>query len=778
MSRFLATRDESAFAELVTRYSRLVMSVAVHTLRDRHAADDAFQATFLVLARNARRIRNRDSLASWLHGTTFRVSRRLLRSQLRRKEQDLPSVELAAFEGASGAPPDQQAALDEELARLSEGLRAPLVLHYLEGRTVREIAAELRMTASAVEGRLKRGKETLRKRLLKRGVLLSSALQGAALLAPAESAAATALVSSTVAACLATSTGAALAPVAGSTIQLLALKETAAMARIALMKSALAWVGAAGAVGLAGAGMNGSLGSALAGGAENGPVAAAGDGGSAAGGEADPAPRSFQSTVTQVAGEKPAVQIQGPDGSRLEAGSVFLDLSIPPGSQRAEMRVVAEHALRRPAAVTAEGVGLSKLTDSLSGEIGVPIHLEVDPSAKVKQYSISAKGIRLSSILDSIVADIPGGEYAWFVADDGIHIGPKSAQAAGANQDAMTGFGTFMRVYDEAGMPGGGMGGGLGPGGTPKAAGAGMAPGGFGGALPGMAPMPGGGGGAMGMGGMSGMPGMGGMSAGGEGGLAANTPGTARPANVDQILKKMDQASATALRAYLSRLEGARSEAGVGTMTSGALQSFRKPATPGEKQIETSLEQVVDLNINGATLKDVASMLSEQHHIPIRLDETELANAGVGPEQVIQFAMKGISLNSALGLMLRDVSGAKLDYVIENEVLTITTREKADQQMQTVVYDVTAISGTPAEQIVPVIEQAVEPQSWNISGGQGTIQSINGALVVTTNRRLHEKTSELLDLLIKHAEQNRKRSPGGFGMGMGSGEMHGGGLSN
>jgi hypothetical protein len=64
LSRFLTSRDESAFAEIVSRYSRLVMSVARHTLRDAHAADDAFQATFLVLARAARRIRNRESLAS------------------------------------------------------------------------------------------------------------------------------------------------------------------------------------------------------------------------------------------------------------------------------------------------------------------------------------------------------------------------------------------------------------------------------------------------------------------------------------------------------------------------------------------------------------------------------------------------------------------------------------------------------------------------------------------------------------------------------------------
>src|SRR5262245_25615723 len=94
IARFLATRDETAFAELMARHGSLVMSVAWRVLRDRDAVDDAFQATFLVLARSARRIRKFDSLASWLHGTAFRVSHRLLRTRLRRKEQDLPSVEL------------------------------------------------------------------------------------------------------------------------------------------------------------------------------------------------------------------------------------------------------------------------------------------------------------------------------------------------------------------------------------------------------------------------------------------------------------------------------------------------------------------------------------------------------------------------------------------------------------------------------------------------------------------------------------------------------------
>ncbi len=324
ISRFLAARDESAFAEIVTRYSRLVMSVALHTLRDPHAAEDAFQAAFLVLAKSARRIRNRDSLASWLHGTTFRVSHRLLRSRLRRKEQDLPNVELTAPIWADPERPDEQAALDEELARLSEGLRGPLVLHYLEGRTVPEIAAELKMSQSAIEGRLKRGKKTLRKRLLKRGVLLSSAVFGAGSTVPVEAGVAGALVTATVAACLKTTASATLTPIAASTIQQIALQEMAAMARIAIVKTALVCGGVAGAIGLAGAGANGTLGTAWARPGGNGVVT------DKISSQIEPAelpiaPTSvIQTALALVTQESPNVTIKQ-DGTVLTADRVSLD---------------------------------------------------------------------------------------------------------------------------------------------------------------------------------------------------------------------------------------------------------------------------------------------------------------------------------------------------------------------------------------------------------------------------------------------------------------------
>jgi hypothetical protein len=220
-------------------------------------------------------------------------------------------VELPSPIWADPQRPDEQAALDEELSRLSEGLRGPLVLHYLEGRTVPEIAAELKMTQSAVEGRLKRGKKTLRKRLLKRGVLLSSAAFGAGLTVPAEAGVAGALVTATVAACLKTAATTSLAPVAASTIQQIALQETAAMTRIALLKMALVCGGVAGAIGLAGAGANGTLGMAWA---TPGEVAAVAQSSSSQFEATElpmPATGVIQTDLAQVSGEeaKPLPQI-------------------------------------------------------------------------------------------------------------------------------------------------------------------------------------------------------------------------------------------------------------------------------------------------------------------------------------------------------------------------------------------------------------------------------------------------------------------------------------
>lgn len=169
--RFLEQGDEQAFALLVRRYERMVVGVCRRVLSDECDIEDALQATFLVLARKARAIRKRASVASWLYGVAYRVSLRAARKRYRRREAalDEPLVsENSPLDNVSRRHDDR--VVDEELQRMPEKLRLPLVLHYLNGWSAPQIARQLDVTTSAVEGRLKRGKRELGRRLIRRGI--------------------------------------------------------------------------------------------------------------------------------------------------------------------------------------------------------------------------------------------------------------------------------------------------------------------------------------------------------------------------------------------------------------------------------------------------------------------------------------------------------------------------------------------------------------------------------------------------------------------------------
>jgi RNA polymerase sigma factor (sigma-70 family) len=175
LGRYLEERDESAFAALVERHGPLVLGVCRAMLGHRHDAEDAFQATFLVLARNGRAIRRRDRLASFLHGVAYRVARKARTAAARRQ-----ALEARALPVAPAPPVDDlswgegRAILHEELAALPEPLREPLVLCYLEGLTQEAAAGRLGWTATTVKGRLQRGRERLRRRLERRGLGLAA----------------------------------------------------------------------------------------------------------------------------------------------------------------------------------------------------------------------------------------------------------------------------------------------------------------------------------------------------------------------------------------------------------------------------------------------------------------------------------------------------------------------------------------------------------------------------------------------------------------------------
>jgi RNA polymerase sigma factor (sigma-70 family) len=168
---------EMAFAALVDRHGPMVLRVCRSILRDEHDAQDAFQATFLVLVDRAGSVRNRSSVGSWLHGVALRVAACARGSVVRRRVHELRAAELTG-EGvtSAGVEPDLAPALHEELARLPEQFRVPIVLCYLEGLTCEEAAQRLRLAVGTVKSRLARGRDRLRDRLIRRGLAPTAVL--------------------------------------------------------------------------------------------------------------------------------------------------------------------------------------------------------------------------------------------------------------------------------------------------------------------------------------------------------------------------------------------------------------------------------------------------------------------------------------------------------------------------------------------------------------------------------------------------------------------------
>ncbi|MEM9353664.1 MAG: sigma-70 family RNA polymerase sigma factor, partial [Planctomycetota bacterium] len=185
LMRFCTRGDESAFAELVERHSGLVWVAVWQVLRHRQDVEDAFQATFLILARRSATIRGRDSIAGWLHRVAFRTALAVRRKRGDAKPLNGEADTLVAPEAeqlAAIGQHEERSLLLEELRALPERYQLPITLCYLEQRTRGEAADELGLSVAAVKGRLARGKQMLRARLARRGVGLSTAV--AALAAP------------------------------------------------------------------------------------------------------------------------------------------------------------------------------------------------------------------------------------------------------------------------------------------------------------------------------------------------------------------------------------------------------------------------------------------------------------------------------------------------------------------------------------------------------------------------------------------------------------------
>jgi RNA polymerase sigma factor (sigma-70 family) len=176
IERFLVQRQDWAFAVLMQRHGPMVLGVCRRVLGDADGADDCFQATFVILVRRAAAIKKKASLGPWLHGVAHRVAVRARVQAARRQSRERKAQVMPC-----AGPLDEltwrelRSILDEEIGRLAEKYRAPLVLVHLEGKSYRQAAEELGWARGTLVNRAARGRQLLRQQLQRRGIALSAA---------------------------------------------------------------------------------------------------------------------------------------------------------------------------------------------------------------------------------------------------------------------------------------------------------------------------------------------------------------------------------------------------------------------------------------------------------------------------------------------------------------------------------------------------------------------------------------------------------------------------
>jgi RNA polymerase sigma factor (sigma-70 family) len=182
LEAFLSRGDEAAFERLVRRHAPMVLAVCRRVVGNTHDAEDAFQATFLVLVRKAACIVPRDMLGNWLHGVALRTAldARSRLARRRSREKQVSDMHHASHPAEAGQEELRQA-LDQELSRLPDKYRLPVVLCELEGRSRREVARQLGLPEGTLSSRLATARKKLSQRLARRGLAVAPALLAAAL---------------------------------------------------------------------------------------------------------------------------------------------------------------------------------------------------------------------------------------------------------------------------------------------------------------------------------------------------------------------------------------------------------------------------------------------------------------------------------------------------------------------------------------------------------------------------------------------------------------------
>jgi RNA polymerase sigma factor (sigma-70 family) len=776
LARFAVGRDEAAFAELVRRHCRMVLGLCRRVLGHAQDAEDAFQATFLVLASRAGRIRKKAALASWLYGVAHRTSLRALAHRQRRRE--VPLEEATPMTSAAAAPLDEVTArheletLDEELCALPKRYRDPLVLRYVQGRTYEEIAEELGLTVTAVEGRLKRGKGELRMRLARRGIGLTSAL---AALSLATSSASAAIVEISLPPLVAVTTQAALSfvrnPPPGGTISpavRLATQELATMSiPTAYIASALAVLVVVAS--LAGQGAGG-----VARSQDAAPASLAAFTGNAADedGQADAvevAPPPKSAAVQKKAPKASPKMKEAPPVKESPPAGAGDDWTIHVRVQSSGVKKIRAE-LEKPTTFEFNETPLKDVVDFLKGLHKINIEfdrkalddVQINPDETLIKRQL--KDISLRSALRSVLEQL---NLDYVIANEVLLITTKEqADArvdtrvynAGRLKHLKSGLlikvittTTFPDSWDHAGGPGTIMelpNGSLVVSQTQRVhedivdllnalevdarksaedidrGRVGESPDGAPAVVTALANIV-----------------EGGAKAAKKGAEAAPQPKSSPPT---EPAKTKSKAANTRRTDATSQYEAVHF----------MVESL------AAKKIRAELDKPTTFEFSDTPLKDVILFLSDLHKMNIQFDAKALKDAGIDPDkELITRQLKDVSLHAALRLIFEQLN---LDYVTANEVLLITTEEKADARLDTRVYDIRRLKHLEADALMKVIQSTIRPESWKVEGGPGgpgTIGTLPGGLVIRQSQRVHEEIVDLFHALYMHAPAPAEAAP-------------------
>ncbi len=183
------------------------------------------------------------------------------------------------------------------------------------------------------------------------------------------------------------------------------------------------------------------------------------------------------------------------------------------------------------------------------------------------------------------------------------------------------------------------------------------------------------------------------------------------------------------------------------------------PHSENRERIESAFDQVTSVEFQDMPLSQAMDYIAQVHDIPIRIDVAALQDEGVTPDDALTFTIAGISLENALEIMLSDVNGAKLDYLIKNDVLFITTAIEAEEFMETRLYEMRNYQGLTPSTAMDLIQSGTSGIWYDIDGDGGKMVAIDGGLMIRQTQRVHREIHGLLEQMQRFSSTGLETPP-------------------